>query len=55
MDEKTKNTLRLILNTLNQISVSGEANIDKMLGAIITLRQLVNQPGQTQEEETEES
>ena len=34
-------TLQIILNTLNQIEVKGKANIDKLLGVIIAVEQLI--------------
>lgn len=54
MDENTRRTIQVVLNTLDQISISGAANIDRMYGVIITLRQLLQQPAEAQEETEEE-
>ena len=51
MDEKTRRTIQAVLNTLDQISISGAANIDRMYGVIITLRQLIQPPAEKQETE----
>ena len=31
------NTIQIVINTLNQIEVKGKANMDRLLGAILTL------------------
>ena len=50
MSENEVQTIMAVINTLNQISIAGEGNIDKMYGVIIALRQLI----QPKTEETED-
>ena len=52
MTEEAKMTLRRVLATLEGIMVSGKANLDYMLGAMLTLEQLINMPDK--EEKTDE-
>lgn len=33
-------TIQAIINTLNQITVSGEGNLDKLLGCILALKKV---------------
>lgn len=51
MNEENRNTLRRVLATLNGISVSGKENMDYMLGAMITLEQLINAPEEAKTDE----
>lgn len=37
-----------VINTLDQITVSGAANMDKLLGCILALRKLVETPANAQ-------
>ena len=46
-----KEQIQIILNTLNQISVSGRRNIDLLLGAMIALERLNTQTGADHKEE----
>ncbi len=41
MNESTKRILGLILNTLDQVEVKGEDNLDKLLACIQTLHTLI--------------
>lgn len=36
-------TISAVINTLNQITVSGEGNLDKLLGCIMALKQVKEQ------------
>ena len=44
-----QNTLQIVINTLNQIEVKGKANMDRLLGAIITLESLMQRNSQTEQ------
>ena len=39
--EQTKNTLAKVINTLNTVEVKGRANMDHLLGCILTLEDMV--------------
>lgn len=47
-------TLENIINTLNQIEVKGKDNLDKLLGAIIALEQLLAAVNNTPQENSNE-
>ena len=49
MNETT--TIIRVINTLNQISVSGADNLDKLLGCILALRRMVEKPANAQADE----
>lgn len=46
MNETT--LIHRVINTLNQITVSGAENMDKLLGCILALRKLVETPANAQ-------
>lgn len=50
MNEETRNTLRRVVFTLEQIDVRGKGNLDHMLGAIMTLEQIINQPEEAKDD-----
>lgn len=41
MNQENKDILALVVNTLNQIEVKGEDNLDMMLGCIRTLKNII--------------
>ena len=41
MNESSKTIIRLVLNTLDQITVGGKKNIDSLLGCILALEGLL--------------
>ena len=45
MNESTKTMLRVVLSTLNQITVSGKSNLDMLLGSIMTLEKVLEEEG----------
>lgn len=48
MNAADRDTLVRVLNTLNQITVSGADNLDKLLGCILAVRKILDndaQPG----------
>lgn len=49
MNETT--TIIRVINTLNQISISGADNLDKLLGCILALRKMVETPANAQADE----
>lgn len=49
MNETT--TIIRVINTLNQISVSGADNLDKLLGCILALRKMVETPANAHADE----
>lgn len=48
------NTLVSVINTLNGIEVKGKTNMNKLLGCILTLEQLVGNAQKEQSDEPEE-
>lgn len=46
-------TLQLILNTLNQIEVKGKGNIDRMLGVMVAIENLMKAEQNTEPEKEE--
>lgn len=49
MKESTKKSLDLVLKTLDQISVVGKANMDMLLGCILTLEGAIKDEEQKEE------
>lgn len=41
MNESAKNTVELVIHTLNSISVTGKNNLDMLLGSILALEKLL--------------
>ena len=50
MNEATKRAIHAVLQTLDQITVSGRDNLDMMLASMMTLERLLNKE---QEEQTD--
>ena len=47
MNATDRDTLVRVLNTLNQITVSGADNLDKLLGCILAVRKILDNDAQT--------
>lgn len=43
MSDKNKEFLRRVLFTLEQVEVKGKSNLDHLLGAMLTLEQLISE------------
>lgn len=50
MKDETKEMLKLVIRTLNSITVNGRDNMDMLLGSIITLERLINEPAEGETE-----
>lgn len=48
MNESVKRTIHAVLQTLDQITVSGRDNLDMMLASMMTLEKLLNEEQEEQ-------
>ena len=48
MNESTKRAIHAVLQTLDQITVSGRDNLDMMLASMMTLEKLLNEEQEEQ-------
>lgn len=48
----TKSKIQVVINTLNQVQVSGKKNLDFLLGSIQTLEQVKNELGANTDEKS---
>ena len=48
MNESDKRTIHAVLQTLDQITVSGRDNLDMMLASMMTLEKLLNEEQEEQ-------
>ena len=54
MTQENKNTLCMVINSLNKVEVKGRENLNPLLGAIMVLEQLVAQKDEEPEIRIEE-
>jgi len=54
MDENTRALIQAIYNSANQLMIAGEANIERLHGILLALRQLLQTPAESQKKTEEE-
>lgn len=52
-DPSPEETIKAVINTLNQVNVNGKQNLDRLLGSIVALEKVLGELTRKEEEKCE--